>query len=56
VVKDELINMKGLTEEMCAKLEKFVQYQGKPWEMLEQLKKDKVFEGHEEGEATIKEI
>jgi len=27
-VKDELINMKGLTEEMCNKLEKFVQYKG----------------------------
>ena len=33
-VKDELINMKGLTEEMCKKLEAFVQYKGKPWEML----------------------
>lgn len=30
-VKDELINMKGLTVEMCNKLEKFVQYKGKPW-------------------------
>lgn len=55
-VKHELINMKGLTEEMCSKLEKFVQYKGKPWEMLEQLKTDKVFEGHKEGEETMKEM
>jgi len=27
-VRDELINQKGLTEEMCSKLEKFVQYKG----------------------------
>ena len=33
-VKDELINMKGLTEEMCSKLEKFVQYKGESWKML----------------------
>ena len=48
--------MKGLTEEMCAKLEKFVQYKGKPWEMLQRLKDEKVFEGHKEGEETIKEM
>ena len=52
-VKDELINMKGLTEEMCGKLEMFVQYKGQPWEMLNRLKDDKVFEGHEEGMKTI---
>mmetsp|Transcript_5601 Transcript_5601/g.9636 ORF Transcript_5601/g.9636 Transcript_5601/m.9636 type:complete len:452 (+) Transcript_5601:1329-2684(+) len=56
VVKDELINMKGLSEEMCAKLEKFVQYKGKPWEMLQELKDDKVFEGHKEGEETMREM
>ncbi len=33
-VRDELINVKGLTEEMCAKLEKFVKLVGKPKEML----------------------
>lgn len=55
-VRDELINMKGLTEEMCTKLERFVQYKGKPWEMLNRLKEDKVFEGHEEGMNTIKEM
>ena len=55
-VKSELINMKGLTEEMCSKLEKFVQYKGKPWEMLQSLKDDKVFEGHKEGEECIKEM
>lgn len=55
-VKDELINMKGLTEEMCKKLEVFVQYKGKPWEMLQRLKDDKVFDGHKEGEETMKEM
>jgi hypothetical protein len=45
--------MKGLTELMCSKLEKFVAYKGKPWEMLNSLKTDKVFEGHEEGMKTI---
>lgn len=55
-VRDELINMKGLTEEMCDKLEVFVQYKGKPWEMLQKLKDDKVFEGHKEGEETMAEM
>jgi histidyl-tRNA synthetase len=55
-VRDELINQKGLTEEMCAKLEKFVQYKGKPWEMLQRLKDENVFTGHAEGEETIKEM
>jgi len=45
--------MKGLTEEMCTKLEIFVQYKGKPWDMLNKLKTDKVFEGHEEGMKTM---
>lgn len=55
-VRDELINMKGLTTEMCDKLEKFVQYKGAPWDMLNRLKSEKVFVGHEEGEKTIKEM
>jgi histidyl-tRNA synthetase len=55
-VRDELINMKGLTIEMCDKLEKFVQYKGAPWDMLNRLKNEKVFAGHEEGEKTIKEM
>lgn len=33
-VRSELIYQKGLTSEMCAKLEKFVQYKGEPWTML----------------------
>ena len=48
--------MKGLTEEMCSKLEVFVQYKGKPLDMLQRLKDDKVFEGHAEGEQTMKEM
>lgn len=55
-VRDELINMKGLTEEMCNKLEVFVQYKGKPWDMLNKLKEDKVFEGHEDGMTCMKEM
>lgn len=55
-VKDELLNQKGLTEEMCSKLETFVQYKGSPWEMLQRLKDDKVFDGHKEGEQTIKDM
>jgi len=42
-VRSELINQKGLTAEMCAKLEKFVQYKGEPWTMLKELKDKKVF-------------
>lgn len=55
-VKDELINMKGLTNEMCDRLEKFVQYKGKPWEMLQRLKDDKVFDAHVEGSECMKEM
>ena len=46
-VKSELINQKGLTEEMTDKLHRFVQFQGKPWEMLAELKASGVFDGHE---------
>lgn len=41
---------------MCSKLENFVQYKGSPWEMLNRLKNEKVFEGHKSGEETIKEM
>jgi len=41
---------------MCLKLEKFVQYKGQPWEMLNRLKDEAVFQGHTEGEETIKEM
>jgi histidyl-tRNA synthetase len=33
-VRNELIQQKGLTAEMCDKLYKFVVLQGKPWELL----------------------
>jgi len=55
-VKDELINQKGLTEEMCSNLEKFVQYKGEPWAMLQRLKDENVFTGHKEGEECIAEM
>lgn len=37
-VREELINMKGLTADMCDKLEKFTSLRGKPWELLQKLK------------------
>ena len=55
-VKKELINQKGLTEEMTDKLHRFVQFQGKPWEMLAELKAANVFEGHETAMKTIEEM
>ena len=55
-VESELINQKGLTKEMCKKLEKFVQYKGEPWTMLQKLKDDNVFTGHALGEETMKEM
>lgn len=55
-VREELITMKGLTPEMCDKLEKFVKLVGKPWELLQKLKDENIFAGHQEGEETIKEM
>lgn len=55
-VREELITMKGLTAEMCDKLEVFVKLQGKPWELLNRLKEGGYFKGHKEGEETIKEM
>lgn len=55
-VREELILMKGLTPEMCDKLEKFVKLIGSPLELLQKLKDEQVFAGHTEGEETIKEM
>lgn len=55
-VKKELINQKGLTEEMTDKLYRFVQFKGKPWDLLNELKSAKVFEGHEVAEKTLEEM
>ena len=55
-VREELIMMKGLTPEMCDKLEKFVKLVGKPMELLQKLKDEGIFAGHREGEETIKEM
>lgn len=55
-VREELINMKGLTTEMTDKLEKFVKLVGKPRELLQKLKDEAIFQGHKEGEETIKEM
>lgn len=52
-VKEELITMKGLTEEMTNNLEKFVKLVGKPKELLQKLKDEAIFKGHKEGEETI---
>jgi histidyl-tRNA synthetase len=56
VVREELIKMKGLTEEMCDKLHRFVQLKGEPWALLNQLKAEQVFQGHAEGEKTVAEM
>ena len=37
-VKKELINQKGLTEEMTDKLHRFVQFQGRPRDLIAELK------------------
>ena len=42
-VREELINMKGLTTEMTDKLEKFVKLVGKPRELLQKLKDEGIF-------------
>ena len=55
-VKMELINQKGLTEEMTEKLHKFVVLSGKPWDLLKTLKDEGVFEGHESAMKTIEEM
>ena len=59
VVKDELINQKGLSEQMCADLYKFVQLKsepGKAMELLEKMCRDKLFEGSEMGDQALKEM
>jgi histidyl-tRNA synthetase len=55
-VRQELINQKGLTEQMADNLHKFVQFQGKPWELLKQLQDEKVFDAHESGKQTVAEM
>lgn len=55
-VRLELINQKGLTEEMTTKLHRFVVLQGKPWDLLQRLKDEAVFKGHESGMKTIDEM
>ena len=52
----ELIHQKGLTEDMCDKLHKFVQLQGKPWELLKKLKEEQVFGAHKAQTETIEEM
>ena len=42
-MREELINMKGLTTEMTDKLEKFVKLVGKPRELLQKLKDEGIF-------------
>lgn len=52
-VQKELIQQKGLTEEMTNKLYRFVQLQGKPWDLLKKLKDEQVFAGHSANTETI---
>lgn len=55
-VKQELINQKGLTEAMTDKLHKFVQFQGKPWDLIAELKASNAFEGHAVATQTIEDM
>ena len=58
-VKDELINQKGLTEEMCADLWRFVQLRSEPGEGMELLKKinsDNLFSGTKVGAEALQEM
>ena len=55
-VRDELKNVKGLTDEMCDNLHKFVQLKGEPWTLLKKLKDEAIFKGHKEGEKTVEDM
>lgn len=56
-VRQELIQQKGLTDEMCDNLYKFVQLKGKPWDLLNKLKEENTFAGHKTASTeTIKEM
>lgn len=55
-VRLELINTKGLTEEQADALGRFVEFKGKPWEMVQELKDKQVFANHAKGQETIKEM
>lgn len=55
-VREELITMKGLTEDMADSLGKFVEFKGKPKELSQLLKDREVFKGNKEGEETVKEM
>jgi histidyl-tRNA synthetase len=55
-VKEELIHMKGLTEEQADKLGVFVKFKGKPFKMLKELEDAGVFKDSELGLSTMKEM
>mmetsp|Transcript_5268 Transcript_5268/g.4456 ORF Transcript_5268/g.4456 Transcript_5268/m.4456 type:complete len:359 (-) Transcript_5268:107-1183(-) len=55
-VKRELIEEKGLTEQMANKIGEFVELKGNPTEMIELIKTKGIFKGSEQGEAAIKEF
>ena len=54
-VREEL-KVKGLNDDMCNKLEKFVQYKGAPWDMMKRLKDDKVFDNNKLGQECMQEM
>jgi histidyl-tRNA synthetase len=41
---------------MTQKLGYFVEFKGKPFELIEKLKKEEVFKGHKAGEETVAEM
>jgi len=55
-VRKELITQKGLTEEQCDKLGRFVNLKNKPRVLLNKLKAEGYFEGHAGGLRTIEEM
>ena len=58
-VEDELINQKGLTQEMCNALQKFVCLKSDPGDAMSLLKymtEQKLFEGTKEGPKALRDM
>ncbi|CAD8114236.1 unnamed protein product [Paramecium primaurelia] len=53
-VKQELIEQKGVTEEQAEKLSQLVQLKGEPYQMIQQLKEQKLFE--QQGQEALDEM
>jgi len=55
-VKLELVQKKGISNEVCDKLEIFIKYRGQPLALLKQIRDDKIFEGSEVGQVGLQEM